>query len=332
MRPGFANEPRPHAAQAPATRSVEASGDDGIERALGRHYYGKHLGPRNDVRGARGARRTGRPVRNQGGLGASYARRDVCLRADGSAARPARDYRRRRRRRPPARHDRVQNRAAGDRGAGAIEGAQWFGLAPFDRADAQWRTGRHRRDRQRGKCRPACGPHPRGHRPWFARAARNIREADARRRRCDRSLRTMMETIGVIGGGQLGRMFALDAKRMGYSVITLDPVPHSPCGQVSDEQIVAQYDDFDAIDELGRRSDIVTYEFENIAIESVERLENDGYNVTPGSRVLRVTQHRLLEKRFVRSCGIPVAEFEQVDSAADLDRVENMVGYQEGCT
>jgi len=137
----------------------------------------------------------------------------------------------------------------------------------------------------------------------------------------------MMETIGVIGGGQLGRMFALDAKRMGYGVITLDPVPHSPCGQVSDEQIVARYDDFEAIDELGRRADIVTYEFENIAIESVERLENDGYNVTPGSGVLRITQHRLLEKRFVRSCGIPVAEFEQVDTAADIDRVEKAVGY-----
>jgi 5-(carboxyamino)imidazole ribonucleotide synthase len=129
-----------------------------------------------------------------------------------------------------------------------------------------------------------------------------------------------MQTIGVIGGGQLGRMFALDAKRMGYYVITLDSQPHSPCGQVADEQIVAAYDDMEAIDELGRRTDIVTYEFENIAIESVQRLENDGYAVTPGSHVLKITQNRLLEKRFVREHGIPTAGFEQIDNAADLEK------------
>src|SRR5579864_8253924 len=118
-----------------------------------------------------------------------------------------------------------------------------------------------------------------------------------------------IKTIGVIGGGQLGRMFALDAKRMGYDVITLDPQPKSPCGQVSDEQIVAAYDDMNAIDDLGRRTDVVTYEFENIAIESVRRLEKDGYAVTPGSHVLRVTQDRLLEKNFARDNDIPVGEF-----------------------
>jgi 5-(carboxyamino)imidazole ribonucleotide synthase len=82
-----------------------------------------------------------------------------------------------------------------------------------------------------------------------------------------------IETIGVIGGGQLGRMFALDAKRMGYDVVTLDPQEHSPCGQIADEQIVAAYDDRAAIEELGRRSDVITYEFENIDIGSVLLLE-----------------------------------------------------------
>ena len=129
----------------------------------------------------------------------------------------------------------------------------------------------------------------------------------------------MIQTIGVIGGGQLGRMLTLDAKRMGYDVIALDPQPHSPCGQVADEQIVAAYDDFAAIDDLGRRTDIVTYEFENIAIESVQRLERSGYSVTPGSSVLGITQDRLREKRFVRECGIPTAAFEAVASAGDLE-------------
>ena len=137
----------------------------------------------------------------------------------------------------------------------------------------------------------------------------------------------MIQTIGVIGGGQLGRMFTLDAKRMGYDIITLDPQPHSPCGQVADEQIVARYDDMSAIDDLGRRTDIVTYEFENIAIESIERLEQQGYRVTPSSNVLRITQNRLLEKGFVRDCGIPVAEFAEVNDAADLDRACKSIGF-----
>jgi 5-(carboxyamino)imidazole ribonucleotide synthase len=137
----------------------------------------------------------------------------------------------------------------------------------------------------------------------------------------------VIQTIGVIGGGQLGRMFTLDAKRMGYNVIALDPQPHSPCGQVADEQIVAAYDDFAAIDDLGRRTDIVTYEFENIAIASIQRLENDGVSVTPGSHVLRITQDRLLEKSFVRDCGIPVAPFAAVRNETDLEDAAASVGF-----
>jgi len=136
-----------------------------------------------------------------------------------------------------------------------------------------------------------------------------------------------METIGVIGGGQLGRMFALDAKRMGYNVITLDPQPRSPCGQVADEQIIAAYDDMDAIDQLGRRSDIVTYEFENIAIESVRYLEEHGFAITPSSHVLAVTQDRLLEKQFAADCGIGVAAFAAVRSDADIEAAAERTGF-----
>lgn len=137
----------------------------------------------------------------------------------------------------------------------------------------------------------------------------------------------MISTLGVIGGGQLGRMFALDAKRMGYSVIVLDPIPHSPCGQVADEQIVAAYDDMDAIDDLGRRTDVVTYEFENVAIASIERLERNGHSVAPGSDVLRITQNRLLEKSFLRSCGIPVANFAALRSPQNISVAGDTVGF-----
>ncbi len=137
----------------------------------------------------------------------------------------------------------------------------------------------------------------------------------------------MIRTIGVIGGGQLGRMFTFDAKRMGYHVVVLDPQEHSPCGQVADEQIVAPYDDARAIDELGRRSDVVTYEFENIAISSVEQLERHGYRVNPGSNVLRITQDRLKEKTFVRECGLPTADFEAIERVEDIARAAMIVGF-----
>ncbi len=137
----------------------------------------------------------------------------------------------------------------------------------------------------------------------------------------------MIRRIGVIGGGQLGRMFALEAKRMGFDVVVLDPQEHSPCGQVADEQIVAAYDDMEAIERLGQSTDVVTYEFENIAIASVEYLEQHGYHVTPSSDVLRITQDRLLEKRFVRSCGIATADFAEINRLDDLSEAGMSIGF-----
>jgi 5-(carboxyamino)imidazole ribonucleotide synthase len=137
----------------------------------------------------------------------------------------------------------------------------------------------------------------------------------------------MIRTIGVIGGGQLGRMFAIEAKRMGYDVIVLDPQERSPCGQVADDQIVAAYENLSAIGELGRRTDVVTYEFENIAIASVEHLEKNGFHVTPSSNVLRVTQDRLLEKRFVRSCGIATADFAEINRMDDIAEAAMSIGF-----
>jgi 5-(carboxyamino)imidazole ribonucleotide synthase len=137
----------------------------------------------------------------------------------------------------------------------------------------------------------------------------------------------VIRSIGILGGGQLGRMLALEAKRMGFRVVTLEPFPDSPCGQVADEQIVAAYDDLRAIGELGARTDVVTYEFENIPLASVVALEDDRRIVHPGSNALRVTQERILEKTFVRDCGIPTAEFLPVRAHADLDAAETAIGF-----
>src|SRR5579871_4641725 len=121
-----------------------------------------------------------------------------------------------------------------------------------------------------------------------------------------------VRTIGILGGGQLGRMLTLEAKRMGYRVVALEPVPNSPTGQVADEQIVAAYDDLRAIGELGARSDVVTYEFENIPLGAVTSLENDRRLVRPNGEVLRITQDRILEKSFLRDNGIATAAFAEV--------------------
>ena len=136
-----------------------------------------------------------------------------------------------------------------------------------------------------------------------------------------------IETIGILGGGQLGRMLTLEAKRMGYRVVTLEPLPNSPCGQVADEQIVAAYDDLRAIGELGARADVVTYEFENIPLDSVRALEAEGRLVRPTGDVLRIAQDRILEKTFVRDAGCTVAPFAAVDDDASLDRAIASVGF-----
>jgi len=94
-------------------------------------------------------------------------------------------------------------------------------------------------------------------------------------------------TIGIIGGGQLGRMLVLDAKRMGYNVIVFDPKPNSPAGQVADEQITAVYGDLTALRNLAQKTDIITYEFEHIDVELLKILENEGYTIYPSSKTLR---------------------------------------------
>ncbi len=137
----------------------------------------------------------------------------------------------------------------------------------------------------------------------------------------------MIETIGVLGGGQLGRMLTLEAKRMGFRVVTLEPLPNSPCGQVADEQIVAAYDDLRAIGELGARSDVVTYEFENIPLDSVLSLESDRRLVRPDARVLHVAQDRLLEKAFLRDIGCLVAPFARVGDQRELEAAMQSVGF-----
>jgi 5-(carboxyamino)imidazole ribonucleotide synthase len=132
-------------------------------------------------------------------------------------------------------------------------------------------------------------------------------------------------TIGVLGSGQLGRMFAIAARRMGYRVHTLSPDSDTPTGQVADVEVTASYDDLDAVRAFARRVDAVTFEFENVPSATVEAIEALA-PVRPAGRVLHIAQHRLREKTFLREAGLPVAPFCVVRSRADLEAAVAQLG------
>jgi len=125
------------------------------------------------------------------------------------------------------------------------------------------------------------------------------------------------KTIGIIGGGQLGRMMALSAKAMGYYVAVLEPTPNGPCAQVSDMEINAEYGDMNAIKKLAEISDVITYEFENIDYDALAYLEKNAY-LPQGSAVLKTIQHRFREKSAIKNMGIPVPDFHLIENAEQL--------------
>lgn len=133
------------------------------------------------------------------------------------------------------------------------------------------------------------------------------------------------DTIGILGGGQLGRMLALQGSQMGYRFITLDPTEDSPCGQVANEQIIANYDDTEAARMLAQVSDVITYEFENVDAGVAEMLMKESY-VPQGSELLYITQHRLREKKAIEASGAQVAPYETIDSETKLSEAANTLG------
>ncbi|UVI33540.1 5-(carboxyamino)imidazole ribonucleotide synthase [Paenibacillus spongiae] len=123
-------------------------------------------------------------------------------------------------------------------------------------------------------------------------------------------------TVGILGGGQLGRMLANAGSAMGYRFVTLDPTSDAPCGQVA-EQIVAAYDDREAARELAKRADVITYEFENVDAGVAAMLMNESY-VPQGSELLYTTQHRLREKRAIEAAGVQVAPYAEIRNVEEL--------------
>ncbi|NOU82530.1 ATP-grasp domain-containing protein [Paenibacillus sp. LMG 31459] len=131
-------------------------------------------------------------------------------------------------------------------------------------------------------------------------------------------------TIGVLGGGQLGRMMALSGSAMGYRFVALDPAQDAPCGQVT-PQITAAYNDRDAARELAQRADVITYEFENVDAGVAALLTEESY-VPQGSALLYTTQHRLREKAAIEAAGVPVAPYRKVGSLAELEAAAAELG------
>lgn len=128
--------------------------------------------------------------------------------------------------------------------------------------------------------------------------------------------------IGILGGGQLGRMMSLSASAMGYETLSLDPAERGPAAQVA-PSIVANFDDVEAAKELAARTDVITYEFENIETAMIEAIRD---KCPQGMDVLKATQHRLLEKQMIESAGLRVAPYVPVRSVRDVLRAQELLG------
>ncbi len=133
-------------------------------------------------------------------------------------------------------------------------------------------------------------------------------------------------TLGVMGGGQLGRMFAIAARRMGYRIHGFSPDHDSPTGQLADVDFVASYDDESAVKIFAANIDLLTFEFENIPGRTIDWCAENCV-VRPGGDVLHIAQHRLREKEFLSAAGLPLPPFQKIDSQEDLDRAIARIGF-----
>ena len=131
-------------------------------------------------------------------------------------------------------------------------------------------------------------------------------------------------TLGVLGGGQLGRMFTVAARSMGYKVIVLDPDPMSPAGAFANEHLQREYTNADALAYMSRHCAAVTTEFENVPVSALRILEKECL-VRPSARAVEYTQNRIREKNFIRECGLATAAFHPVHDMAELNAALAMI-------
>ena len=128
------------------------------------------------------------------------------------------------------------------------------------------------------------------------------------------------ESLGILGGGQLGRFFTIAAQNMGYSVVVFDPDEKSPAGKLADKHICKSYDDLKALDELKASCVAVTTEFENIPSKTLQYLEKD-IIVRPESKAVSIAQNRIKEKEFLSRCGIPVGKYIVINTIESINTI-----------
>lgn len=134
------------------------------------------------------------------------------------------------------------------------------------------------------------------------------------------------QTIGIIGGGQLGRMMALSAKASGFKIAVLEPSVNGPCAQVADIEINGAYDDIESLKKLADVSDVITYEFENISFEALDWLKEHAY-LPQDSTLLKLTQDRLTEKKAIMDAGATVAPYREIQTISDIHQYIEELGF-----
>lgn len=133
--------------------------------------------------------------------------------------------------------------------------------------------------------------------------------------------------IGIIGGGQLGKMMIQEAKKLSFHITVLDPAPDCPAHSICDEHIVADFDDRDAIRHMAEKCDVVTYEFEHIDAQVLTELEGEGYKIYPTAKSLSIIQNKYTQKQLLKHDGLPVPDFMQINSADDMYRAGEEFAY-----
>lgn len=136
-----------------------------------------------------------------------------------------------------------------------------------------------------------------------------------------------MKKIGIIGGGQLGKMMILDAKRLDYYFIILDPTKDCPADSIADEHIIADFDDMEAMINLAQKVDVVTYEFEHISVKALQKIEAQGIKVYPSSKTLLQIQNKYVQKEWMHKHQLPVPRYQQVATVEDIIEAGTEFGY-----
>ena len=124
--------------------------------------------------------------------------------------------------------------------------------------------------------------------------------------------------LGIIGGGQLGKIMSQKAKKMGFHVTILDPTLNCPAAQVSDEQIIGGFYDQQKLESLVKSCDVTTFELEHVDMEILKKLYDEGYNISPSPYVMELIQDKYEQKKLLDEKGIPVPKYKSIETKEDL--------------